>query len=357
MNVLSVRCRHTFAGGFHLDIEFDLHCPVTALFGPSGSGKTTTLGIIAGFMRPRFGQVVLGEQTLLDTAARRFLPPERRDVGMVFQEHQLFPHLTVAGNLRYGMRRGGRASRPDQFDHVVEVLELGSLLDRRPRNLSGGERQRVAIGRALLSNPKFLLMDEPLASLDRALKLRILGYLERIVDQWQLPVLFVSHLQAEVRRLAQWVVVLKAGQVVTTGPPDKALGQPQPLSWTNSAGPANLLKLDRVEFHDGHAVGVVGRQKLHLPTNDAPPTGSIFVQFAPNDVILTRHEVWGLSARNHLRGRVHQVVPLQEAVFVAVDVGQTIWVEVTPAAATELELSPGVEVTCLVKTHCLQLLA
>lgn len=128
-------------------------------------------------------------------------------------------------------------------------------------------------------------------------------------------------------------------------------------SQTNSAGPANLLKLDRVEFRDGHAVGLVGGQHLYLPTSEIPGSGSLFVQFSPKDVMLTRGDASGLSARNRLRGQVRQMVPLQQAVFVAVDIGQTTWVEVTPAAATELQLAAGVEVTCLVKAHCLQLLA
>jgi len=182
MSLLSFQCRHRYRGGFDLDVRFELSDPVTSLFGPSGSGKTSLLGIIAGFLRPDAGRVLLGERVLLDTQQGICLRPEQRKIGVVFQDHLLFPHLKVEANLRYGQRHR-RGRRSIEMDRVVDVMELGSLLDRYPSNLSGGERQRVAIGRALLSGPELLLMDEPLASLDASLKVRILAYLERVVDE------------------------------------------------------------------------------------------------------------------------------------------------------------------------------
>jgi len=379
MSLLSFQCRHRYPGGFQLDTAFEMDHAVTSLFGPSGSGKTSVLSAIAGFLRPQDGVVRLGDQVLLDTAGGQNVPPERRHLGMVFQDHLLFPHMTVEGNLRYGQRRrrnrdtgrllvGKRveepagaaeeaaaalAQRPIEFSRVVEVLEIGPLLKRYPRNLSGGERQRVALGRALLSGPKLLLMDEPLASLDADLKARILAYLQRVAAEWQIPTLFVSHSQAEVRRVAQWVVVLQQGRVVTSAAPDEALSRPEPLGWKNSTGPANLLRLDRLEVEGGHATGRIGDQLLYLPPHAAPADAPVFVQFSPADVTLSRHDVDGLSTRNHLRGRVCQLVALDQAVFVAVDIGQVLWAEVTPDAAAELELKPGREVFCLLKAHSL----
>jgi molybdate transport system ATP-binding protein len=218
---------------------------------------------------------------------------------------------------------------------VVEVLEIGPLLRRFPRNLSGGERQRVALGRALLSGPELLLMDEPLASLDAPLRDRVLSYLQRAVAEWNIPTLFVTHAQAEVRRAAQWVVLLEKGRLVGAGTPEDALSQPEPLAWTDSTGPINLLRLENIQSRDG---------------NSALPS---FVQFSPSDVIIARQEVAGVSARNHLRGRVCRVVPTRQAIFIAVDIGQIIWAEVTPQAAAELQLQPGADVICLVKTHSL----
>ena len=356
MSLLSFDCRHGFASGFQLEAAFELNHAVTSLFGPSGSGKTSVLSAIAGFTRPSVGRIQLGDQVLVDTKRGIFLPPEKRHLGLVFQDHLLFPHLDVEANLRYGQRHR-RRRRPIDFARVVDVLEIGDLLDRFPANLSGGERQRVAIGRTLLSGPELLMMDEPLASLDSALKARILAYLERVVAEWGIPTLFVTHSQAEVRRLADWVVILQQGHVVGDGTPEEALSRPEPLGWKNSMGPVNLLRLDRVESNNGHATGRVGDQILHLPRLDSQTGSSLFVQFAPADVTLCSHDVTGVSTRNHLRGRVRQLVPLNHATFVAIDIGQLLWAEVTPEATAELDLQPGHEVTCLLKTHCLHIVS
>ena len=353
MPVLSFRCRHAYPAGFHLDVGFDVDHPFSALFGPSGSGKTSILNMIAGFLGPQQGTIRLGGRTLLDTARGVSLPPERRHVGVVFQDSLLFPHLTVEGNLRYGQRCRDKRGRMLDFTRVVEVLEIGELLHRFPRNLSGGERQRVALGRALLSGPELLLMDEPLASLDAPLRDRVLSYVQRAVAEWNIPTLFVTHAQAEVHRAAQWVVLVEKGRFVGAGTPEDALSQPKVLAWTNSTGPINLLRLENVESRVGSCTARVGNQVLQLPPRDSNAALPSFVQFSPTDVIIARQEVTGVSVRNHLRGTVRRIITIHQALFVAVDIGQIIWAEVTPQAATELELQPGAEVICLVKTHSL----
>ena len=350
-NLLSFECRHRYPAGFALEMGFTMSHRFTALFGPSGSGKTSVLAMIAGFVRPQAGRIVLGQRVLLDTAAGICLPPERRNVGVVYQDALLFPHLTVERNLRYGQRHRRRPGRQVDFARVVDVLEIGPLLERYPRNLSGGERQRVGLGRALLSGPELLLMDEPLASLDAPLKLKVLAYLERIVSQWDVPTLFVTHAQAEVRRAAQWVVVMHQGRPVTAGPPEQALTRPEPLGWADSSGPVNLLRADAVEAAGGHLTARIGSQTLFLPPGPPPTAAPVFVQFAPSDVILSRHDVTGLSARNQLRGRICQLTATPHAVFVAVDVGQVLWAEVTAEAAAELGLEIGAAVNCLIKAH------
>jgi molybdate transport system ATP-binding protein len=231
---LEFDCRHRHPGGFELNVAFQAEHQVVALCGPSGSGKTSVLSTIAGWLRPQRGTILLRQHKLLDTQAGIDLPPHARRVGMVFQDHLLFPHLSIEQNLRYGMiRRRAERSRVE-FGRVVEVLELGDLLARMPRNLSGGERQRVALGRALLSFPQALLLDEPLTALDQPLKERIIVYLERVLAHWQIPTLFVSHAAAEVRRLAEWAVVLDQGHVVGSGPPAEVL--------SNEAEPADAWK-------------------------------------------------------------------------------------------------------------------
>jgi molybdate transport system ATP-binding protein len=356
VNWLDFDCLHRYPGGFELQLAFAATEPLTALFGPSGSGKTSVLSMIAGFVRPVRGRIGVYGRPTVDTAGGLCLAPEQRHVGFVFQDHLLFPHLTVQANLSYGQRRR-RGPRAVDMTRAIDVLELGGLLGRYPRSLSGGESQRVALGRALLSSPELLLMDEPLTALDEPLKLRILNYVERVVAEWHVPTLFVSHDQAAVRRLASWVVVIERGRLVAAGRPDEALGQPAPLGFKNSAGPANLVRIEQCTVRDGHWVGRLGDQDLHLPPQDRPPALPLFVEFSPNDVTLSRIDVSGLSARNHLRGHVRHTVPLPEAVFVAVDVGQIIWSAVTPEAATELQLQLGAAVTCLIKTHSLRIVS
>ena len=356
MSLLSFECRHRYPGGFTIDLGFEATQPVTSLFGPSGSGKTTALSMIAGLKRADQAKITIGGRTVVDTAAKKHVPTEKRHIGFVFQDHLLFPHLNVETNLKYGQRRRRAGGPAIAFERVVEVLELGDLLQRYPKNLSGGQRQRVSLGRALLSRPELLLMDEPLASLDHALKARILTYLDRVIGEWHIPTLFVSHGQADVRRLADWVVIVENGRMVTEGKPDEALGQPDPLGWKNSVGPMNLLRVEELTPCDGHWVARVGGQTLNLASLEVEPAPPVFVQFAPADVTLSRQDVAGVSVRNQLRGQVRQLVNVPDGVFVAVDVGQILWSEVTREAADELALAPGVDVTCLIKTYRIDVL-
>jgi molybdate transport system ATP-binding protein len=204
-------------GDFAVTGKFASETGATVLFGPSGAGKTTVVNMIAGLLRPDRGRIALDDEVMFDNAAGIDVPAWRRRIGYVFQEGRLFPHLSVKHNLDYGRWMGGHAADPAAFSHAVELLDIGHLLDRRPGKLSGGERQRVAVGRALLMRPRLLLLDEPLASLDEARKQDILPYLERLRDEAKVPMIYVSHDAAEVRRIASRVVRLDAGRVVATG--------------------------------------------------------------------------------------------------------------------------------------------
>jgi len=200
-----------------LAVRFNAAGGATALFGASGSGKTSVVNMIAGLLTPDRGSIVLDDTVLFDAAASIDVPPHLRRIGYVFQEGRLFPHMSVRQNLDYGRRMSGRPLDAKEFDRIVALLDIGHLLDRRPRLLSGGERQRVAVGRALLMQPRLLLLDEPLASLDVAHKREILPYLVRLRDEAGIPIVYVSHTAAELRRIATTVVRLDAGRVVGAG--------------------------------------------------------------------------------------------------------------------------------------------
>jgi molybdate transport system ATP-binding protein len=204
-------------GNFTLVAKFEATSSVTALFGPSGAGKTSIVNMIAGLVAPDRGRIVLGDDVLFDSAAGINTPPHRRHIGYVFQEGRLFPHLSVRQNLDYGRWMRGLTADSDETARIVGLLDIGHLLDRRPGHLSGGERQRVALGRALLMRPRLLLLDEPLASLDRARKLEIIPYFARLPDEAKVPMIYVSHQAGEIVRLASHVVRIEGGRVIASG--------------------------------------------------------------------------------------------------------------------------------------------
>ena len=214
MAELMVDVRFRYESGFAVDARFEAGAGITALFGPSGSGKTTILHLIAGILRPASGVIRCGQRTLVDTITGENLPPEQRLVGIVFQDLLLFPHMSVRRNLQFGM--GRQRGRPTQFEKVVEILEIGELLERFPSTLSGGQRQRVALGRAVLRGPELLLLDEPLAALDQELKERVVTYLQRVFREWRIPTLFVSHDKAAVDRLADQILLVAGGRVAAS---------------------------------------------------------------------------------------------------------------------------------------------
>jgi molybdate transport system ATP-binding protein len=204
-------------GALHLAVRFDAKGGATALFGPSGAGKTSVVNMIAGLLKPDRGTITLDDTVLFNAENNVDVPPYRRRIGYVFQEGRLFPHLSVRQNLDYGRRMSGHARDQNELERIAAMLDISHLLDRRPGKLSGGERQRVAVGRALLMRPRLLLLDEPLASLDAGHKREILPYLVRLRDEAGIPIVYVSHTAAEVRRIATSVVRLDAGRVIATG--------------------------------------------------------------------------------------------------------------------------------------------
>ncbi len=347
--MLQITVRHRFAG-FTLDVDVSAPPGVTVLFGPSGSGKSTLINAVAGLLRPDAGRIVVGDRVLLDTAARRALPPHRRRIGYVFQDARLFPHLSVRANLLYGRWFAPRGAQGARVEHVIEMLGIGHLLARRPGALSGGEKARVALGRALLAAPRLILADEPLAALDEARKAEILPYFERLRDDVSVPILYVSHSSAEVARLATTVVALQGGRVAALGPPEAVLGE---VAATGARGIASVLRV-RVAAH--HADGLseldTGAGALHLPRVAAAPGTVLRVRIAAQEVILSPAPPEGLSALSVLRGTIAEIAPGRgPAARVVLAVGdQRLIARVTQRSVAALGLAPGQTCHAIVKS-------
>lgn len=348
---LSVRLKHAFSG-FSLDVAFEAPAGVTALFGRSGSGKTSVINAVAGLLRPDQGRVALDDLLLFDTTMRRHLPLHRRRLGYVFQEGRLFPHLSVRQNLLYG-RWFAPAHDGVSLDRVIDMLGIAPLLMRRPGALSGGEKQRVAIGRALLSNPRLLLMDEPLAALDEARKAEILPYLERLRDQTDIPMLYVSHSMAEVARLATTLVVLEAGRVVRAGPASALLADPAlaPALGLREAGAVIEARIAAQEA-DGLTRLDTSAGPLLLPRIAAALGTRLRVRIHAQDVILSRNRPEGLSALNILPAVVADLrIGDGPGALVQLRAGTDLLLaRITRRSAKTLDLSPGVSVFAILKS-------
>ncbi|WP_378944137.1 molybdenum ABC transporter ATP-binding protein [Paracoccus sp. R86501] len=348
---LSVALRHRFAG-FTLDVDFQAQAGVTALFGRSGSGKTSVINAVAGLLRPDAGRITLDGRDLANSETGRFLPPHRRGLGYVFQDSRLFPHLSVRQNLLYGRWFARHADRII-FDDVVALLGIGDLLDRRPGALSGGEKQRVAIGRALLSRPRMLLMDEPLAALDDARKSEILPYLERLRDQTRIPILYVSHAMSEVARLATTLVILQDGKVMRAGPLGQLMSDPETAGHLGAEQAGSVLSA-RVEAHDDDGLTRLSTPlgQLLVPQVSAAPGHLLRLRIHAQDVMLSLTAPQGISALNVLPATVRTVMPgTGPDVLVQLSVGQDhLLARVTARSATALALNPGRPVFAIVKS-------
>ena len=353
---LAIDIRHRL-GTFLLDAQFETGGGLIALFGRSGSGKTSIINIIAGLVRPEHGRVAIGDVVLVDMARGIFVPRHRRRIGYVFQEGRLFPHLTVRQNLLYGRWFAPQAETGDDLDRVADLLGIGSLLQRRPGRLSGGEKQRVAIGRALLSHPRLLLMDEPLASLDEARKAEILPYIERLRDQSRIPIIYVSHSIAEVARLASNVVLLSEGKVAAVGPTSEIMQRLDLFPLTGRAEAGAIVEAT-VERHDEQFGLTELRSRAglwKLPRVDAPVGGRLRLRVRARDVMLATSAPADLSALNVLPGIVADIGahdgPIVE---IRLDCsGEALLARLTRYSVERLRLAPGTPVFALVKSVAL----
>ncbi len=356
--MISVALRHAYPG-FALDAAFAVPAAgTTVLFGPSGCGKTTIIAAIAGLLRPDGGRVVVDGVTLCDVAAGISVAVERRRLGVVFQESRLFPHLSVRGNLRFGLRRA--ASGPVRIADIVDLLGLAALLDRRPHSLSGGERQRVAIGRALLSQPRLLLMDEPLASLDAAMKAEILPFLARLRAAMAIPIVYVTHAMDEVARLADHVVLLERGRVRFAGTLEEAAARGDlPIAQRDDA--AAILTLEVAGHDEKRRLSCLkfGETVLQVPLLVAKTGESVRIRVPAREVILATSYPIGISLHNIVPGTVRAVTEdaARHAALVEIAVGpKCLIARVTPDAVSRLGLRPGIPVLALIKAMAIEVL-
>jgi molybdate transport system ATP-binding protein len=341
-------------GAFALAVAFQAPTPgIVALFGRSGCGKTTVVEILAGLLEPDAGEVRLEDTVLVDTALGHSLPAERRRIGYVFQDARLFPHLDVRGNLAYGQKRAPPPPHTIGFDEVIALLGLAPLLTRRPYTLSGGERQRVALGRALLSQPRLLLLDEPLASLDAPRRAEVLPYLEALRDRLSIPTVYVSHQFDEVLRLADHVVLMEQGHVVAAGDIHAVSLRPELNAIVGPEAVGAVLEgvITAVDSPGGLAQLQLGRGTLVVSAGGARVGARARVQLLARDLILATQPVQGLSVRNALAGVVKHIGnDVHQAQLVTVDIGgASVLARVTRDAVEALALTAGSPVWVLVK--------
>ncbi len=337
-------------GKFELRVDVTVPAQgVTAIFGVSGAGKTTLINAIAGLTQPDPGRIVLNGRVLYDSALGIVLPACQRRVGYVFQEARLFLHYRVRGNLRYGMDRRKR----DQFDMLVDLLGIESLLDRFPHSLSGGEKQRVAIGRALLTSPEILLMDEPLAALDLPRKRELLPYLQKLARQVNVPILYVSHSLDEILQLADNLLVLERGQVNAFGPLATVWNNAVMRPWLPLTERSTVLYVRVARQHSHYRMtGLsLGEHMVWVTRIDLPVHTPLRIRIDSRDIFLSLHLPVNSSVRNVFPAQVEALLEIDHQIEVRLRIGQhQLWAQITHWACDELKIKPGIWLFALIKS-------
>ncbi|MGC8491628.1 MAG: molybdenum ABC transporter ATP-binding protein [Syntrophobacteraceae bacterium] len=348
---VSVRRRQ---GNFEVDATFHSEeVGVTALFGRSGAGKTSIINMVAGLAHPQEGHIVIGGRCLFDSKKRVNLPPEKRRIGYIFQEGRLFPHLSVRSNLTYGMHLTPGAERYVEFDQVVNLLGIEHLVDRRPARLSGGEKQRVAIGRALLTSPSILLMDEPLAALDFARKAEVLPFIARLASEFSIPILYVSHSLEEILNLADVMVVLDSGHAAASGRIEELMSRRdlQSLTGYTDCGAVISTVVDSHHESEGLSYLRFPGGVIKVPLLEVAIGNRVRLRIEARHVAIALVPPEHISVQNILPATVQEISNGNGAlVDVLLDIGSPLLARITPLALASLGLKPGLRVFAIIKS-------
>ncbi len=366
---LEVRIRKRFLnpeGSFNLNVHFRALAGFTILFGASGAGKTTLLDCIAGLSDPDDGRIAVGSEDLYDSEKERNVAAWKRRIGYVHQDLALFPHLTAGENVAYGLRTLSAAERQTRSREILEAFRIDGLRDRRPAQISGGERQRVALARALVTEPRALLLDEPLAALDRPTKSSLVGDLRRWNQNHRVPILFVTHNGEEVFALGDEVIVLDVGRIVAQGRPHEVMRAPRLETVANLSGFENIFDATVLALHEDRGTMTCqlgtcrltgGPVDLETPLVRAEVGSHLRVGVRAGDLLLATEKPHGLSARNVVPGKIQRLEQRDVTVSAMVDCGGTEFeVHITLAARDALQLGPGKAVWVVVKTHSCHLM-
>jgi len=367
LDTLRVCIRKVLSATFELNVDFALSSGISIFFGPSGAGKTTLLDCIAGLTTPDSGHVSVLGHVLFDSTAGIAVPVTRRNIGYVFQDLALFPHLTVESNIAYGLAWLSAVERDARVDRLLSEMGIAALRSRRPADLSGGERQRVALARALVMQPSVLLLDEPLAALDLPVRMKIADDLRSCIQNTQTPVLYVTHSRDEVFTLGDNLLVLEHGRVIAQGTPNAVLSAPTNETVAQLAGFENIFDAVVTSIHEergtmtcrvgGSPPGKTYREargqgvELETPLVRSTPGDKLRVGISAGDILLSTTAPVGLSARNVLAGRLVSLSQRDAIIVAVVDCGIEVAAHLTLWARDSLGLTPGSAVWVIVKTH------
>jgi molybdate transport system ATP-binding protein len=343
------------AQSFLLDVALEVRPGITILFGASGAGKSTLLDCIAGLTQPDSGNIAISAGVMFDSQSKRNVPPQRRHIAYVFQQLALFPHMTVERNVGYGLPAGAERTRTERVAEILQMFHVEPLRQRKPREISGGEKQRVALARSLVTQPRVLLLDEPLTGLDAELKGSIIDDLRAWNAAHQIPILYVTHSREEVDALGERMIALEHGKIVSEGTPREVLEAPRRRRLAQAAGFENLLSGMVMDLREPDGVMRLrladAEREIEVPLGHAAPGDRVRVAIRAGDILLATEPPRGLSARNVLEGKIMSLERRSALVVARVDCGVIFAVHVTPGAVRELELAAEKQVWLVLKTH------
>jgi molybdate transport system ATP-binding protein len=346
---------------FSLEAHLTAPPGVTILFGASGSGKSTVLRCLAGLTRPDSGRIAIDDRVLFDSVAHVDVPARDRHIGYVFQQLALFPHLTAAENIAYGLSRLPAAERQGRLNAIADAFHIRGILDRKPAQTSGGERQRTALARALVTMPSLLLLDEPLSALDHAIQSRIMDDLRRWNEAHRIPVVYVTHNHREVFALGERVIVLEHGRVIAVGSPHEVLDQPGRAAVASLAGFENVFDAMVVKRHEISGTMTCRMNgtdtDLEVPLHTDAVGDAIRVAIRAGDILVANREPRGLSARNVLVGTIAEMRREGATIVASIDAGRRFVVHLTPGGVNSLGLAQGGQVWLIIKTYSCRLVA